>query len=338
LNHSARIVWTINNSTGTYNIPWGVSATEYIPLTYQLTGGSVGTVSFSTYRTPASNQPWPPGITNLTSNIGLSPDNRTATVDRFWRMSHTGTAPVLNLTFNYVASEIPGIPFNIPSQMRAHSYNLATNNWMAAVPGQSATPYQVITPNAGANGNWAISSLAAPLPVEWLYVKAYAVGSFAARIEWSTASETNNDFFTVWEIMPDGSELPLGKLTAAGNSTEINKYQLEVPVYGQRVHYYKVSQTDFDGSTTWSGIISFTPLLQSGGQCWADHETQTLQVRTGVSGVSSLTLTDVSGRTLFNERFTGPDFHVPQMNWAKGQVLFVIVENEAGRFVTKLYY
>lgn len=336
--NSARIVWTINNSIGTYVIPWGVSATEYIPLTYQLAGGSVGTVSFSTYRTPANNLPWPPGVTNLTSHIGLSPDNRTATVDRFWRMSNTGTAPVLNLTFNYVASEIPGIPFNIPSQMRAHSYNLITNSWMAAVTGQSASPYQVVTPNAGGFANWAISSLAAPLPVEWLYVKATAAGSGSAIIEWSTATETNNDFFTVWEIMPDGSELPMGKVKAAGNSSDVQKYQLQVPVADQRVHYYKVSQTDIDGTTSWSDVTSCSVVAQQGVLCWMDHWADVLKVRTGSDSPAFVTVTDVSGRVLSSGQFSGYEYQIPVTKMNRGQVLFVLVENETGRSASKVLY
>ncbi|MBK7966467.1 MAG: hypothetical protein IPK10_15095 [Bacteroidetes bacterium] len=129
-NQSGRIIWTISNIPGTYIVPFGYSATDYIPLTYQLLSGNAGTVSFSTYHTPANNLPWPPGVTNLASNFGLTPDNRIATVDRFWRINSTGVTHVYNLNFTYAASELPGIPFNTPNYMWASAYSTTTNAWL----------------------------------------------------------------------------------------------------------------------------------------------------------------------------------------------------------------
>jgi hypothetical protein len=321
--HSGRIVWTINNTTGTYLLPWGVSSTQYIPLTYNLSSGGVGTVSFSTYRTPATNLPWPPGVTNLASHIGLSPDNRIATVDRFWRMANTGTAPVLNLTFNYVSSEMPGIPYNLPTQMRAHAYNSTANNWMAPLPGQSASAYQVIVPGAGGNTHWAISSLAAPLPVEWLSVNAYRADSHV-QIEWATASEKDCDYYTVFRSGASGVFEPIGTVKAAGNSSDELQYFFKDlnPVSGSV--YYKIKQTDFNGDYSWSDMVYVTDKVSlTGMQAWINESSDVLMVRLPEAG-GVLNIVDALGRTILTKEVTENLFEMPVS--VANQMLFVKYE------------
>ncbi|MFN8154039.1 MAG: hypothetical protein U0Y08_07085 [Bacteroidia bacterium] len=329
--HSGRIVWTINNVAGTYTIPWGVSAADYIPLTYQLTGGSVGTVSFSTYRTPANNLPWPPGVNNLTSHIGLSPDNRTATVDRFWRMSNTGSAPVLNLTFKYIATEVPGIPFNVPAQMRAHSYNLVSNIWQAATPGQTASAYSVVVPNAGANANWAIASLASPLPVEWLYVKAQPSGQSSVNVKWATATETDCDYFTVWKLDQDGSKKPLGMVKGQGTTTQISEYQFSDISPVQGMNYYQISQSDINGSTTWSDIAAFGFTRSENVTCWYHGTDNTLHIQRNTDGPAMVSVTDLSGRILSKQEVNGKNSEIAMMPCLQGQVVLILIDDSRGR-------
>ncbi len=336
--HSGRIVWTINNATGTYTIPWGVSATEYIPMTYQLTGGNAGTVSFSTYRTPASNLPWPPGVNNLTSHIGLSPDNRTATVDRFWRMANTGASPALNLTFNYVASEIPGIPFNVPTQMRAHSYNLLSNIWQVASPGQSSVAYQVVVPNAGTNANWAISSMASPLPVEWLYVQAQPKGTSSVMVKWATASEMNCDYFTVWKLCADGQKKQLGVISGQGTTSQVSTYEFEDSSPSEGLNYYQISQTDFDGTTTLSeiAVVSFS---RSGTiSCWHHDAENILYLRRTTDNPALVTITDLAGRILSRAQINNRDVEMPVEQAMRGQVVLIRIEDISGnREVVKVH-
>lgn len=253
--HSGRLAWNIGANIGAHLVPFGYSATEYIPLTYNLSSGNAGTVFFSTYRTPASNLPWPSGVTNLASHIGLTPDNRSATVDRFWRMSNTGSNPVLQLTFNYIASEIPGIPFNVPGLIRAHAWNAATNAWMAAVPGQTATPYQVIVPNAPGHANWALASQNAALPVELIHFSALQKGS-EVELKWTTASEKNNSHFIIERSYDLKTISESGRVEGAGFSSELKNYSWTDTDVEEGQVYYRLRQVDFDGSATWTDWIA----------------------------------------------------------------------------------
>jgi hypothetical protein len=80
--------------------------------------------------------------------------------------------------------------------------------------------------------------------------------SFNALVEnqkvvtrWNTASEINNDYFTV-ERTTDGLNYEIvAKVQGAGNSTELHTYVAldENPPQGRS--YYRLRQTDYDGTT-----------------------------------------------------------------------------------------
>jgi hypothetical protein len=70
-------------------------------------------------------------------------------------------------------------------------------------------------------------------------------------IEWVTATETNNDFFTI-EHSRDGLNYEeAGHVTGAGNSASSNYYKFELGQY-EEYRYYRLRQTDYDGTSTMS--------------------------------------------------------------------------------------
>ena len=78
-------------------------------------------------------------------------------------------------------------------------------------------------------------------------------------LEWSTASERNNDFFTV-ERSSDGIDFSdIAQIKGAGNSDEILNYSFldELHYLDQNATtlYYRLKQTDFDGQYAYSDII-----------------------------------------------------------------------------------
>jgi len=93
------------------------------------------------------------------------------------------------------------------------------------------------------------------LPVELSYFDV-AKKNEVAQILWETASETTNDFFTI-ERSQDGREWEeVSKVNGAGDSEEINSYSIidESPLRG--VSYYRLKQTDYDGTFTYSEVRS----------------------------------------------------------------------------------
>lgn len=96
-----------------------------------------------------------------------------------------------------------------------------------------------------------------PLPIKLLSFTAEAKNSQIV-LRWITASEINNDYFTV-EKCPNISEKNWEKLAvvpARGNKNTITPYELidEYPYNG--ISYYRLKQTDFDGKFEYSDIIA----------------------------------------------------------------------------------
>lgn len=95
-----------------------------------------------------------------------------------------------------------------------------------------------------------------PLPVELLSFSAKPINGNLVELNWETATETNNDYFTV-ERSQDGQNWEeTGRTSGAGNSTSINAYQdFDQKPYSS-LSYYRLKQTDFDGAYSYSAIVA----------------------------------------------------------------------------------
>ncbi|ELR69741.1 hypothetical protein C900_04718 [Fulvivirga imtechensis AK7] len=96
-----------------------------------------------------------------------------------------------------------------------------------------------------------------PLPINLAMFKVVAEGN-EVILKWVTASEENNDYFTI-ERSRDGKEFEkVGTTTGAGTSTTVLNYSFTDPnpYYGRS--YYRLSQTDFDGTSETFEIAAVT--------------------------------------------------------------------------------
>jgi|GEM_PF-2783097 len=99
------------------------------------------------------------------------------------------------------------------------------------------------------------NQVATPLPIQLISFKGKKVG-IDNELEWTTASELNNDFFTV-ERTYDGTIFEtVGTQNGAGNSSDLLDYFLLDYNVRPVINYYRLKQTDFDGQSTFSDMIS----------------------------------------------------------------------------------
>lgn len=93
-----------------------------------------------------------------------------------------------------------------------------------------------------------------PLPIELVSFNA-KLQNQSVLLTWSTASEHNNDFFTIERTQDAKEWLNIGDVKARGNSTFKQDYRLvdEKPYAG--VSYYRLKQTDLDKKYSYSKVV-----------------------------------------------------------------------------------
>lgn len=154
------------------------------------------------------------------------------------------------------------------------------------------------------------------LPIELLSFNAKLNGNGQVQLDWATAIEIENDYFTV-ERSADGSEFEaVATIAGAGNSILENRYQAvdEAPMDG--LSYYRLKQTDFDGSFTYSPLRTVLVAraanqVKASVRVFPNPSNGNVQVQIeGISGEATLTVTDMQGRVvhaqkLAEERYYG---------------------------------
>jgi hypothetical protein len=93
-----------------------------------------------------------------------------------------------------------------------------------------------------------------PLPVELVVFEGQPVQG-GVQLEWATAAELNNDYFTV-ERSPDGQAwTALARVEGAGSTTRRTEYGHFDARPRPGLNYYRLRQTDFDRTEALSGVI-----------------------------------------------------------------------------------
>lgn len=100
------------------------------------------------------------------------------------------------------------------------------------------------------------------LPIELNVFEAKA-GIDVVNLYWETATEVNNDYFTIERSVTGEEWLALKNIEGAGNSSNTKRYNYydEKPLSG--VSYYRLKQTDYDGHSSYSQTKAVRMHLES---------------------------------------------------------------------------
>lgn len=95
------------------------------------------------------------------------------------------------------------------------------------------------------------------LPIELLHFDAQRTSDKSVTLHWSTASEENNDYFTV-ERSADGEQFEsIGKVIGMGNSDDRINYEfIDENSPTHTTSYYRLKQTDHDGISRTFHIVA----------------------------------------------------------------------------------
>ncbi len=150
------------------------------------------------------------------------------------------------------------------------------------------------------------------LPVEFIDFSAQKVAE-AVKLTWSTASETNSDYFAIGKSSNGMQYEEIARLPAAGFSTTKQYYEyIDRSVEPGKIIYYRLEQVDLDGKMSYSSIevigrdenayiatkISPNPIRNS--ECLfielaSDLKYEAMEVR----------IQDYLGKTLHQKRYAG---------------------------------
>jgi hypothetical protein len=246
--------------------------TQDIFVDYKLEAGDHD-VTFATYGTPANNTPLPddlvsypaPDVLNLNAYYtGL--DNSMNVADRFWKIYNatpTGAQADITLRFS------PASPSEYPA---SGSTGLMGQRWVddamsttsgpgweypflaGQTPGGNVVTIPDIT-DFTSNIWWTIVRDVSPLPISLLDFTAKAVEE-KVKIDWSTASETNNSHFIVERSVDNKDFTFIDRVESKGpNSTTLQSYTTwdNEPLMG--IQYYYLTQYDRNGDKTTYGPV-----------------------------------------------------------------------------------
>jgi hypothetical protein len=144
------------------------------------------------------------------------------------------------------------------------SFAAATSESLSLTGTQTGEVYMVMITNFSNNptqitfsqtGGTATTNCAIVLPVSLTSFEVIAVDN-SNELSWTTASETNNDYFIV-EYSTDGKNWKgIQKVQGAGNSNSENTYLTTHRDFENEINYYRLKQVDYNGAINTHNIIS----------------------------------------------------------------------------------
>jgi hypothetical protein len=228
--------------------------------------------------------------------------------DGYWRLIQT-SGPTIAYDITAYPNILAGITIpSVDGQYRLLKAPTGTSDWSSyALTGDpcqvSPSFYEVVGAGYSGFSDFSIGGGATPLPVELVEFTAANSGA-QVLVQWVTESEFNSDFYTIERSADGWNFSSLLKVQGAGTTTERRTYARydEQPL--TVISYYRLRQTDFDGSETLSKVVAVErqpgisagvvwPNPASDMAYWSDLALQ--------QGSYRLEITDVLGRVALRQ-------------------------------------
>lgn len=147
------------------------------------------------------------------------------------------------------------------------------------------------------------TSASSVLPVTLTAFQAKTSGT-AVLLNWETAQETGNDYFEI-ERSTDGAgfEIVSEKIQSTGDSRTAQRYQWVDKTPAPGLNYYRLKQTDLDGTVHFHGIRSAkTEQHNFSADIFPNPVSQQLSIRFSgeANSAAQVALFDLTGRQVYN--------------------------------------
>lgn len=145
-----------------------------------------------------------------------------------------------------------------------------------------------------------LTLLSTTLPIELIDFHAKTTTKNTVMLNWQTASERNNDYFTI-ERSVDGIDwLEVARVNGSGNSLSLLSYSVidNNPYAG--ISYYRLKQTDFDEKYEYSEIksVEVAPLTNSKILIYPNPTDDIIRIIGDESEIKALKMYDIFGKEI----------------------------------------
>jgi hypothetical protein len=210
---------------------------------------------------------------NLTDISGISGTNP-GRWERVWYIDVTNAGAVLqaDVEFDLAEGGMAGITPATASNYKLLYRSSTSGAWSEVATASSISGSRIIFSSYNFNNNaddgyYTIGTknyVASPLPIELLDFNA-VMNNKQVDITWSTATESNNDYYTI-EKSKDGINFEsVSTVDAAGNSLSLVNYKDIDTNPFDGISYYRLKQTDFDETFSYSKIVAVNYMLSDDG-------------------------------------------------------------------------
>lgn len=161
------------------------------------------------------------------------------------------------------------------------------------------------------------------LPVELMKFS----GSYSNNqvvLSWTTASETNNDYFMVEKSTNAIDFADIAKIKGAGNSNEIQDYTYLDANSNKGTTYYRLKQVDFDGKYSYSPIVTVVNNANSDVKVIVNNEMKSIIIQNYSNSALDVFLFDVQGKLWNYYRIGTGNSEIGNIN---SGVYYVIINN-----------
>ena len=246
------------NGTSTLNLPLG-KGSDYRPAVVTATHSAATSYTYTAelFNSSAKALGWSlPSTLISVSGVHYVDINRTVTATGIASSSTDLTSATIQMYYsatngtNDVVSDYTYLSIaKAPTGGAAWTdiNGTATANGTGSI---TSSPFNSFSRFALANKTAGIN----PLPIELIFFDAKPIDKVIV-LEWATASEKNNDYFTI-EKSKDGISFEfVEKVNGAGNSNIVLQYGTTDMKPYEGTSYYRLKQTDFDGKFAYSNLV-----------------------------------------------------------------------------------
>jgi len=343
------VKWFMGTTTGAHVYPFGVAGTQ-IPFTFNKTTAGSATIDVSTRATAGSNNvPWA-GASNVAAVSGMmamgppfyADASIPSVIDRWWDIT-ASAAVTANLIFSYRGSENTTTAAPLGTFGAQHWDGSQWEPPVGSGAGVTVGVGTVSVTGASTFSPWVLSSSILPLPIELLSFTGECSNNKIV-LKWATASEVNNNYFTIEKSNDGINYYEITTINGAGNSNQTINYSYTDNTQNIGTVYYRLKQTDYNGQSKTFKTISIL-------SCGTENNISINAYSNNMGGVVvlideqtskqyTITLFDALGKLLKAESIyaqKGYNNHVIDVNNLSVGIYFISIESADNKYVQKLY-